>query len=53
MTEVNSHMLKNALIIVTWSEPLKIRWHIIVMQQRQPVEQCTRKFRNVSLQVME
>jgi len=47
MSEVNSHMRKNALTIVTWSEPLKIRCHVIVTQQRATVEQCARKFRNV------
>jgi len=47
MSEVNSHMRKNALTIVIWSEPLKIRWYAIVTQQRTTVEQCARKFRNV------
>ena len=47
MSEVNRHMRKNVLIIATWSEPLKIRCHVIVMQQRATVEQCARKYRNV------
>jgi len=47
MSEVKSHMRKSALIIVTWSEPLKIRCHVVVTQQRATVEQCARKFRNV------
>jgi len=47
MSEVNSRMRKNALTIVTWSEPLKIRCHVIITQQRATVEQCARKFRNV------
>jgi len=53
MSEVSSHMQKNTLIIVTWSEPLKIRCHVIVTQLRETVEQCVRKFRNVSLQAKE
>jgi len=47
MSEVNSYMRKNALTIVPWSEPLKIRCHVIVTQHRATVEQCARKFRNV------
>ena len=39
--------------IVKWSEPLKIRCHIIVKQIRETVEQRARKFRNLSLQVKE
>jgi len=35
---------KAHLTIVTWSEPLKIRRHIIVAQQRATEEQCSRKF---------
>jgi len=50
MSEVNSHICKNASAVVTWSEPLKIRWHAIVTQQRATLEQCARKFRNVNLQ---
>jgi len=42
-----SRMRKNALTIVTWSEPLKIGCHVIATQQRATVEQCARKFRNV------
>ena len=53
MFEVNSHMRKNALFIVTWSESLKIRCHVIVTQLRETVEQCARKFRKVSLQAKE
>jgi len=54
MSEVNRHMRKNASTIVTWSEPLKIRCHVIVMKQRATVEQCARTFRNnVSLQTKE
>ena len=34
------HMRKNALIIVIWSEPLKIRCHVVVTQLRETVEQC-------------
>ena len=43
-------MRKSAWTIVIWREPLKIRCHVIVPQQRATVEQCARKFRNVSLQ---
>jgi len=49
MSEVNSHMRKNTLIILTWSEPLKICCHVVVTQLRETVEQYARKFRNVSL----
>jgi len=35
------------------SEPFKISCHVIVTQQRETVEQCARKFRNVSLQAKE
>jgi len=34
MSEVNNHRRKNALTIVTSNEPLKIRCHATVMQQR-------------------
>jgi len=47
MCEVNTHVRKSALTIVTWSEPLKIRCHVIVTQQRATTEQCALKFRNV------
>jgi len=53
MSEVNSHMRKNALIIVIWSEPLTIRCYVIATQLRETAEQCARKFRNVSLQAKE
>ena len=52
MHEINSHMRKNAILIVTWSEPLKIRCHVSFTQLRETV-QCARKFRNVSLQAKE
>jgi len=48
MFEVNNLIWKNALTIVTSSEPLNIRCHVIVTQQRSTVERCARKFRSVS-----
>jgi len=53
MSEVNNHIWKNALTIVTCNEPLKIRCHVTVTQQRATVEQRARKFRNVKLQTNE
>jgi len=40
--KVNSYMRKSALAIVTWSEPLKIRSHVIDTEQRATVERRTR-----------
>ena len=34
MSEVSNHMQKNALIIVTWSEPFKIRFHVQKCRQK-------------------
>jgi len=53
ISEINSHIRKNASTIVTWSEPLKIRCHVIVTQQRATVEPRARKFPNVSPQTNE
>ena len=50
MSEVNSHMRKSALTIVNWSEPLKIRCHVVVTQQRATSEQRAHKFGNVLTQ---
>jgi len=52
-SEVNSHIRKSALTVVTWNKPLKFRCHGIVTQQRATVEQCACKFCNVSLQTKE
>jgi len=50
MQEVNSHMWKNASTIVTSIEPLNIRCHVIVAQQRATADQRARKFCHMSLQ---
>ena len=35
------------VVRLTWNEPLKIRCHVVVTQQRATVQQCTRKFCNL------
>ena len=41
---VNSHMRKYAMTIITWSEPLKICCHVVVMQQRASVNNALASF---------